>query len=71
MTVQDPMVVHCSTHCDVPTTLAGDLNNGPLANDISAPSPPLHQVETHLINKDVLVKYICCVVFLDPLTQRA
>ena len=71
MTVQDPMVVHCSTHCDVPTTLAGDLNNGPLANDVSAPSPPFHQVETDLINKDVLVKYICCVVLLDPLTQRA
>ncbi|CAB1438875.1 unnamed protein product [Pleuronectes platessa] len=54
MTVQHPMVIHCSTHCDVPTTLAGDLNNGPLANDLSAPSPPLHQVESHLINKDVL-----------------
>ena len=68
MTVQNPMVVHCS---NVPTTLAGDLNNGPLANDVSAPSPPLHQVESNLINEDVLVKYICCVVLLDPLTQRA
>ena len=71
MTVQDPMVIHCSTHCDVPTTLAGDLNNGPLANDVSAPSPPLHQVESHLINKDVLVQHMSCVMLLDPLTQTA
>ena len=71
MTVQDPMVVHCSTHCDVPTTLAGDLNNGPLANDISAPSPPLHQVESNLINEDVLIQLISCVTLLDPLTQTA
>ncbi|CAB1430989.1 unnamed protein product [Pleuronectes platessa] len=48
------------TQCDVPTTLAGGLNNGPLANDVSAPSPPLHQVESHLINKDVLVQHISC-----------
>ncbi|CAB1444831.1 unnamed protein product, partial [Pleuronectes platessa] len=59
------MGIHCSTHCDVPTTLAGDLNNGPLANDVSAPSPPLHQVESHLINKDVLVKHMSCVMLLD------
>ncbi|CAB1432469.1 unnamed protein product [Pleuronectes platessa] len=65
MTVQHPMVIHCSTHCDVPTTLAGDLNNGPLANDVSAPSPPLHQVESHLINKDVLVQHMSCVMLLD------
>ena len=60
--VQDPMLI--------PTTLAGVLKNGLLANDVSALSPPLHQVETHLINKDVLVQYICCVMLLDPLTQR-
>ena len=71
MTVQDPMVVHCSTHCDVPTTLAGDLNNGPLANDISALAPPLHQVESNLINEDVLIQLISCVTLLDPLTQTA
>ncbi|CAB1423517.1 unnamed protein product [Pleuronectes platessa] len=59
------MVIHCSTHCDVPTTLAGDLNNGPLANDVSAPSPPLQQVESHIINKDVLVQHMSCVMLLD------
>ncbi|CAB1440396.1 unnamed protein product, partial [Pleuronectes platessa] len=37
-----------------PPRWPGDLNNGPLANDVSAPSPPLHQVESHLINRDVL-----------------
>ena len=71
MTVQDPMVVHCSTHCDVPTTLAGDLNNGPLANDISALAPPLHQVKSNLINEDVLIQLISCVMLLDLLTQTA
>ena len=71
MTVQNPMVVHCSTHCDVPTALAGDLNNGPLANGVSAPSPPLHQVESNLINEDVLIQLISCVTLLDPLTQTA
>ena len=71
MTVQDPMLIHRSTHRDVPTTLAGDLNNGPLANDISAPSPPLHQVESNLINEDVLIQLISCVTLLDPLTQTA
>ena len=71
MTVQDPLVIHSSTHRDVPTTLAGDLNNGPLANDVSAPSPPLHQVESNLINEDVLIQLISCVTLLDPLTQTA
>ncbi|CAB1420450.1 unnamed protein product [Pleuronectes platessa] len=45
------MVIHCSTHCDVPTTLAGDLNNCPLANDVSAPSPPLQQVFQYFISR--------------------
>ncbi|CAB1438563.1 unnamed protein product [Pleuronectes platessa] len=58
-------VIAPSTHYDVPTTLAGDLNNGPLANDVSAPSPPLHQVESHIINKDVLVQHMSCVMLLD------
>ncbi|RXN31190.1 hypothetical protein ROHU_004819 [Labeo rohita] len=55
MVMDDTMVGNCCTHCDVPTTLARDFNNGTLANGI--PSPPLSfcEVESNLINEDELV----------------
>ncbi|CAB1436680.1 unnamed protein product [Pleuronectes platessa] len=50
----DPVLWVPFIYLPPPSTLARDLNNGPLANDVSAPLPPLHQVESYLINKDVL-----------------
>ena len=42
MTVEDTMCIgDGSAHCDVPTTLARNIYNGSVANDVSSPSSGL------------------------------
>lgn len=55
MAVQDTMVIYCCTHGYVPTTLAGDPNNGPLAYDISSPAPSLGQIKPSLIYENIFI----------------
>ena len=55
MLVQDAMVVHGCTHGYITPTLAGDPNNGPLANDVSSPAPLFYKVKTSLIDVDIFI----------------
>ncbi len=57
MVMDDAVVGHDNrmTHCDVPSALARDFNNGTLADDIPSPLSSFCEVEPSLINKDELV----------------
>lgn len=61
MVMKDTVVVNGSTHGDVSSTLAGDLDNGTLADNIPSPAPSFDKVETRLINKNKLVYFCSCV----------
>lgn len=43
------------THCDVATTLARNIYNGSVTNDVPSPSPGLCEVEASLINENKLM----------------
>lgn len=55
MVMDDAVVGNRCTHCDVPSALARDLNNGTLADDIPSPLSSFCEVESNLINEDELV----------------
>lgn len=54
MVMDDAVLGNHCTHCDVPSTLARDFNNGTLSDDIPSP-PSFCEVESNLINEDELV----------------
>ncbi len=55
MVMDDAVVGNRCTHCDVPSALARDFNNGTLADDIPSPLSSFCVVEPSLINEDELV----------------
>lgn len=50
MAVEDTILCDRSTHCDVATTLARDIYDGSVTNNVSTPSPGLCEVEASLVN---------------------
>lgn len=60
MVMEYPVVVDGSTQSNIPSTLARDIDDGTLADDISAPAPSFGQVETHLINENEFMHLFSC-----------
>lgn len=52
MVMDDAVVGNRCTHCDVPSALARDFNNGTLADDIPS---PLSSFRLFVFNEDELV----------------
>lgn len=52
MVMDDAVVGNRCTHCDVPSALASDFNNGTLADDIPS---PLSSFRLFVFNEDELV----------------
>ena len=47
--MEDVVVIDGSTQSNIPSPLARDIDNGTLADNISAPTPCFTQVEINLI----------------------
>lgn len=67
MVMDDAVVGNRCTHCDVPSALARDLNNGTLADDIPSPLSSFCEVESNLINEDELVLHCSHLQLKDSL----
>ena len=55
MEVEYPLLADGRAHSDVPSSLARDIHNSPMANYVPPPSPSFGQVKSSLINKDNLM----------------
>ncbi|KAI4880092.1 hypothetical protein NFI96_008261 [Prochilodus magdalenae] len=55
MVMDDAVVGNSCTHCDVPSALDRDFNNGTLGDDIPSPPSSFCEVESNLIDEDELV----------------
>ena len=51
MVMEDALVSYSCPHGDIRPSLAGNLNNGTLADDVPSPLPPFCEVETHFISE--------------------
>ena len=67
MMMDDAMVGNRCTHCDVPSALAMDFNNGMMFDDIPSPSLSFCEVESNLINEDELVPHCSHLQLKDSL----
>ena len=58
--MEDVVVIDGSTQSNIPSPLARDIDNGTLADNISAPTPSFTEVETNFIYIDDVMDLFQC-----------
>lgn len=69
--MEDPLTTNGGTHGDVAPALPGDVHDGPLADDVPAPTSGFCQIEPSFIYVDVLMLLRCRIEGQDSLTEHA